>query len=70
MDLNEQMIKRKSSTFFVTAEGGNRIDAGIHDGDIVIVDKSIKAKHGHIVVALIMNLHPLKKDYRKIMVET
>ena len=61
LDLNEYMIKSKSSTYFITVVGDSMIDAGIEDGDLVIVDRSITAKHGHIVVAAIDNDFTLKR---------
>ena len=61
LDLNEYMIKRKSSTYFVTVEGDSMIGAGIFDGDIAIVDRSIKPKHGHIVIAAVNNEFTIKR---------
>lgn len=61
LDLNEYMIKRKASTYFVNVEGDSMIGAGIFDGDIVIVDRSIKPKHGHIVIAVINNEFTIKR---------
>ena len=40
LDLNDYLIKQKEATFFVRIKGDSMIDAGIHDNDIVIVDKS------------------------------
>ena len=42
IDLNEQLIRNKPATFFMRVTGNSMINAGIYDGDIVIVDKSIK----------------------------
>ena len=53
IDLNEQLIRNKPATFFMRVRGGSMINAGIFDGDIVIVDKSIKPKSGKIVIAVI-----------------
>jgi|TARA_B110000240_G_C13369017_1_gene397392 DNA polymerase V len=51
LDLNDYLIKQKEATFFVRIKGDSMIDAGIHDNDIVIVDKSQKASNGDIVLA-------------------
>lgn len=51
LDLNELCIRNPLSTFFVRAEGDSMIDAGIAPGDILIVDRSIEAQHGDIVIA-------------------
>jgi len=53
LDLNDYLIKQKEATFFVRIKGDSMIDAGIHDNDIVIVDKSQKASNGDIVLASI-----------------
>lgn len=51
LDLNELLITRPSATYFVRAEGDSMIGAGIHDGDVLIVDRSLTAKHGDVVIA-------------------
>lgn len=51
LDLNEYLIKHPSTTFLVRVSGNSMIDAGIHDNDILIVDRSITPVTGKIVVA-------------------
>lgn len=51
LDLNDLLIKRESSTFFVRASGGSMTEAGIHDGDVMIVDRAIEPEDGSVVVA-------------------
>ena len=53
LDLNELCISRPAATFFVRADGDSMKDAGIHSGDILIVDRSIDVCHGHIVIAAV-----------------
>lgn len=53
LDLNEYLIQRPSSTFIVRATGDSMQDVGIFPGDILIVDKSLTAKHGDIVVVAV-----------------
>ena len=53
IDLNEQLIRNKPATFFMKVSGNSMINAGIFDGDIVIVDRSIKPVNGKIVIAVI-----------------
>jgi DNA polymerase V len=53
IDLNEQLIRNKPATFFMKVSGNSMINAGIFDGDIVIVDRSIKPQNGKIVIAII-----------------
>ena len=47
------MIKHPAATFFVKAEGNAKLDAGIHPGDILIVEKSLEEQHNKIVIALV-----------------
>ncbi len=53
IDLNEQLIRNKPATFFFRMNSDAMIDAGIHSGDTLIVDRSIKATHGKVVVAVL-----------------
>ena len=51
LDLHELLIARPAATYFVRVSGDSMIEAGILEGDILIVDKSVKAQHGDTVVA-------------------
>jgi DNA polymerase V len=53
LDLNEYLIKRPSSTFLVRVRGESMIKAGIHNGDLLTVDRSITPTNGKIVIAVI-----------------
>ncbi|HNR64262.1 MAG TPA: translesion error-prone DNA polymerase V autoproteolytic subunit [Thermotogota bacterium] len=53
LDLNEELIKNPAATYFVRVSGDSMIDAGIHDHDILIVDRSIEAREGKIVIAIL-----------------
>ena len=53
IDLNEQLIRNKPATFFMRVSGNSMINACIYDGDIVIVDRSLKPQNGKIVIAVI-----------------
>lgn len=53
IDLNEQLIYNKPATFFFRMNGDAMSGAGIENGDILIVDKSLKATNGKIIVASI-----------------
>ena len=53
IDLNEQLIRNKPATFFMKVSGNSMINAGIFNGDIVIVDRSVKPSNGKIVIAII-----------------
>ena len=53
IDLNEQLIRNKPATFFMKVSGNSMVNAGIFSGDVVIVDKSIKASNGKTVIAVV-----------------
>jgi len=53
IDLNEQLIRNKPATFFMRVSGNSMINACIHDGDVVIVDRSVKPVTGKIVIAVV-----------------
>lgn len=53
LDLNELCIRHRSATYFVRASGNSMLDAGIRDGDLLVVDKSEKPVHGDIVIAAV-----------------
>lgn len=51
IDLNRVLVRHRETTFFARVEGDTMKDAGIGNGDIVVIDKSLDAKDGDIVVA-------------------
>lgn len=53
IDLNEQLVRNKPATFFMRVSSNSMVNAGIVEGDIVIVDRSIKPTNGKIVIAVI-----------------
>jgi DNA polymerase V len=53
IDLNEQLIMNKPATFFFKMNGEAMTGGGIQRGDVLIVDRSIKAANGKIIVAVV-----------------
>lgn len=53
IDLNEQLIQNKPATFFFRMNSEAMTEAGIFSGDVLVVDRSIKAAHGKIIVAIV-----------------
>lgn len=53
LDLNDLMIDNPTATFFVRVAGDSMEGAKIFDGDILVVDRSLQAKTGSIVVAAV-----------------
>ncbi len=61
LDLNKYLIKHPSATFFVKVKGDSMIDAGIHSGDILIVDRAIDPGNKKVVIAVIDGELTLKR---------
>lgn len=53
LSLDEHLIQHKDSTFFVRAKGDSMVGAGIFDGDLLVVDKSLNPVSGDIVIAVV-----------------
>ncbi|HET9745837.1 MAG TPA: translesion error-prone DNA polymerase V autoproteolytic subunit [Chitinophagaceae bacterium] len=53
LDLNEHLIRNKPATYFFKMKGDAMQQAGIFDGDILIVDRSLKLANGKIIVAIL-----------------
>lgn len=51
INLHELAVKNPAATFFLQAAGDSMIEAGIHDGDVLVVDRSVEAGHNKIVIA-------------------
>jgi DNA polymerase V len=64
IDLNEELIRNPAATFLVRVKGESMRDAGIHTGDILIVDKSVTPADRQIVVAMIDGEFTVKR-FRK-----
>ena len=65
LDLNEHLIKRPAATFFVRADGDSMIGAGIHSGDILVVDRSLEPRDRKIVVAVLSGEFTVKRLEKK-----
>lgn len=61
LDLNEMCVRNPNATFFVRVVGDSMIEASINDGDVMVVDRSIEAEHGDIVVASVGNEFTVKQ---------
>ena len=53
IDLNEQLVRNKPATFFFRMKGDAMQDAGIFDGDTLIVARSVKLVNGRVIVAIL-----------------
>lgn len=53
LDLNRHLIKNSTATFFVRVTGDSMVKAGIHDGDLLVVDRSIEPRDKNVVIAVV-----------------
>ena len=53
LDLNRHLIKHPAATFFVRVAGDSMINAGIHPGDILVVDRALEPQDSNVVIAVI-----------------
>ena len=65
LDLNEYLVQHKSASFMFNVQGDSMRDAGIVSGDKVVVDRSIEARHRHIVIAVVNSEYTIKRLYSK-----
>lgn len=69
IDLNEQLVRNKPATFFMRVSGEAMAGAGIFDGDVVIVDRSLTPANGNVVIATLngdMLIRRLQKQLNRI----
>lgn len=69
LDLNEHLIKHVAATFFVRVTGDSMLGAGIHDGDLLIVDRSLEAHNKSVVVAVVngqFTVKRIKKEHGRV----
>ena len=64
LDLNELLVKRPAATFFVRVMGDSMIGEGIHDGDILVVDRSLRPSQGDIIIACVDGEFTVKAYFR------
>ena len=65
LDINDLLVQNPASTFFVRVEGDSMIGAGIFSGDVLVVDRSIIAKDGSIVVAAVFGELVVKRLFAR-----
>ncbi|WP_028389298.1 LexA family protein [Legionella fairfieldensis] len=65
LDLNEYLIAHPAATFFVRASGDSMNGAGINEGDLLLVDRSLEPLHGKIVIAALNGELTVKRLSKK-----
>ena len=69
IDLNEQLVRNKPATFFLRVSGDAMTGAGIFDGDVVIVDRSLKPASGKVIIAALngeLLIRRLEQTFNKV----
>ena len=66
IDLNEDLVRNPAATFFVRVKGESMRDAGIHAGDILVVDRSLTPSDRQIVIAMIDGEFTVKRLRRRV----
>ena len=69
ISLDKELVKNSESTFYAKVSGDSMIEAGLDDGDLIIIDRSLYPENGRIVVCLIdgeFTVKRIKKDKNKI----
>lgn len=66
INLHDHVVKKPAATFFMRAKGDSMIEAGIYPNDLLVIDRSITARSGHIIVASLNGEFTLKRlSYRQ-----
>ena len=65
LDINDYLVQNPVSTFFFPVEGDSMQGAEIFAGDILVVDKSVRPQHGHIVIAFVDGERLVKRLYKR-----
>ena len=51
LDLHNHLVTPETATFFLRAHGESMLNAGIHDGDLLVVDRAVEAEHNKVMLA-------------------
>ena len=65
IDLTQVLITHPQATYFLRASGHSMVEAGIFDGDILVVDRAVKPRHNHVVVAVVDGDFTVKRLYQR-----
>lgn len=65
IDLNAVLIKNPQATFLMRVSGSSMRDAGVDDGDVVLVDRALRPINGSIIVAVVDGEFTCKRLYKR-----
>jgi DNA polymerase V len=69
ISLDRELVKNKEATFYARVDGDSMIGAGLEDGDLLIIDKSLDPENGRIAICLIdgdFTVKRIKKEKNKL----
>lgn len=66
LDLNKHLIDHPAATFFLRVAGESMTGAGIHPGDLLVVDRSLTPRHNDIVIAVLHGELTVKRLWRAV----
>ena len=66
IDLTQMLITHAQATYFLRARGNSMEGVGIFDNDILVVDRAVKPRHNHIVVAVVDGDFTVKQLYQRL----
>ena len=69
ISLDRELVKNKEATFYARVSGDSMIEAGLNDGDLLVIDKSLNPENGKIAVCLIdgdFTVKRIKKENNKL----
>ena len=64
LDLSTMLVEHPQATYFLRVAGPSMQEYGIGDGDLIVVDRAVQPRHGHIVVAVVDNEFTVKYLYK------
>ena len=65
ISLDRELVKNKDSTFYARVDGDSMVGAGLEDGDLLVIDKSLNPENGRIAVCLIDGDFTVKRIKRE-----
>lgn len=63
IDLNRELVKHPAATFYGRVVGDSMIDAGVEEGDILVIDRALEAREGDMAVCFVDGEFTLKHIY-------
>ena len=70
ISLDRELVKNKEATFYARVSGDSMIEAGLEDGDLLVIDRSLNPENGKIAVCLIdgdFTVKRIKKEKNKLL---